>query len=325
MNIGIRSTLTGLVLLALSLGVHAQDYPTRPVTIIVPFAPGGGTDVLARMLGQKLEERLGKTFVIENKGGAGTVIGANAVARAAPDGYTLLMATSTPMAINVTLYKNLPYDPATDLVPLAAVAQSPFVLVVNPALPVHSVRELIALAKAKPGELSFGSAGPGSPHHLFAELLKSMAGIEMTHVPYKGSLPALNDVVAGHVPLMFIDYGSADALMQTGKVRPLAVSTKARIPAVPDVPPVAEAGVPGFDVAAWFMVAATGRTPRPIVQKLHDELTAILALPEVRDRIVKISMLPMAGQPVDELQGFVKSEIARWGEVVRQAGVAGTE
>jgi tripartite-type tricarboxylate transporter receptor subunit TctC len=325
MHVVVRCALTGLALLALLPRADAQDYPTRAVTIVVPFAPGGGTDVLARLLGQKLEERLGKTFIIENKGGAGTVIGANAVAKAAPDGYTLLMATSTPMAINVSLYKNLPYDPAVDLVPLAAVAQSPFVLVVNPALPVHSVQELVALAKARHGELSFASAGPGSPHHLFAELLKSMTGIEMTHVPYKGSLPALNDVVAGHVPLMFIDYGSADALMQTGKVRPLAVSTKARIPALPDVPPVAEAGVPGFDVAAWFMVAGTGRTPRPIVQKLHDELTAILALPAVRDRITQISMLPMDGRPVDELQAFVESEIARWGEVVKRAGVAGTE
>ena len=186
-------------------GARADDYPSRPVTIVVPFVSGGSTELLARLIAQGLEAKLGKPVIVENKPGAGTVIGSNYVAKAEPDGYTLLMATSSPMAINVTVYKALPYNPATDLVPLAMVAQSPFVLVVNNDLPVNSVKELIAYAKANPGKLSFGSGGPGAPHHLFAELFASMAGIQMTHVPYRGSLPALNDVLAGHIQLMFCD------------------------------------------------------------------------------------------------------------------------
>ena len=304
---------------------QAQDYPTRPVTIVVPFAAGGTTEILARLLGQKLEERLGKPFVIENKPGAGTAIGSNAVAKSTPDGYTLLMATSTPMAINVTLHKNLPYDPAVDFVPLALVAQSPFVLVVNPELPVKSVQELVAYAKANPGKLSFGSGGPGAPHHLFGELFKSMTGIAMTHVPYKGSLPSLNDVVAGHIQLMFCDVPPAAGMIAAGKVRALGVSTRTRLPAFPDIPPIAEAGVPGFDVAAWLMMVAPAKTPAPVIDKLHAELKNILATPAFKEQIVKISLLPMDTPPVTGMQTFVKSEIARWGAVVRQAGIAGSE
>jgi tripartite-type tricarboxylate transporter receptor subunit TctC len=239
--------LGGLSLVALAApSARAQDYPTRPITIVVPFTPGGTTDILARMVGQRLEARLGKSFVIENKPGAGSVIGANAVAKAAPDGYTLLMATSTSMAVNVTLYKNLPYDPAGDLTPLVLVARTPFVLVVNPSLPVRSVQDLIELAKDRPGQLSYASAGSGTPHHLYAELLKSMTGIEMAHVPYRGSQPSLNDVVAGHVQLMFVDVAPAAGMLRAGKIRPLGVSTGRRLAAFPEIPPLAEAGLPGF-------------------------------------------------------------------------------
>ncbi len=306
-------------------GAGAEDFPSRPVTIVVPFAPGGGTDVLARLLGQKLEQRFGQPFVIENKPGAGTNIGANAVAKSAPDGYTLLMATVAPLAINPTLYKSLPFDPAADFVSLAPVARSPFVLVVNPALPVHSVAELIAYAKAHPGALAFGSAGTGTPHHLFGEMLKSMAGITMTHVPYRGSIPAVADVVAGHTQLMFCDVGSAEGMMQAGRLRALAVSIRSRLPAHPDVAPLAEAGVPGFDAAAWFMMVAPAKTPRAVVAALHDALAEALASAEVKDPIVRISMIPMAPMSVEEMQDFVTAEIARWREVVRQAGVAGSE
>jgi tripartite-type tricarboxylate transporter receptor subunit TctC len=318
--------LVGLVLvMPTNQNARAQDYPTRPVTIVVPFTAGGTTEILARLVGQKLEERLGKPFVIENKPGAGTAIGSNAVAKSPPDGYTLLMATSTPMAINVTLHKNLPYDPATDLVPLALVAQSPFVLVVNPDLPVKSVPELIAYAKANPGKLSFGSGGPGAPHHLFGELFKSMTGIAMTHVPYKGSLPALNDVVAGHIQLMFCDVPPAAGMIAAGKVRALGVSTRTRLPAFPDIPPIAEAGVPGFDVAAWLMMVAPAKTPAPVIDKLHTELKNILAAPAFKEQIVKISLLPMNTPSVAGMQGFVRSEITRWGKVVQQAGIANSE
>jgi len=244
------------------------SYPTRAVTIVVPFTPGGSTDIIARMLAQKLEQRLGKSFVVENRPGAGTIIAASAVAKAAPDGYLLLMAPSSTMAVNVTLYKKLPYDPTTDFIPLAGLARVPFVLIVNPSLPVHSLLEMIAYAKARPGQLSFASVGPGVPHHLYAELLMSTAGIAMTHVPYKGSAPALNDVVAGHIPLMFCDIPPAVGMLQAGKVRPLGVTTRTRVPAFPDIPPIAEAGLPEFGaLPGWHMMVAPGKTPRDIVAK----------------------------------------------------------
>jgi tripartite-type tricarboxylate transporter receptor subunit TctC len=303
----------------------AQDYPTRPVTIIVPYVSGGSTEILARLVGQRLEGRLGKPVLIENKPGAGTVIGATAVAKAVPDGYTLLMATPTPMAINVAVYKSLPYDPVTSFVPLAMVGQSPFMLIVNPSLPIHSVRDLIAFAKQNPGQLSYGSGGPGAPHHLYAELLKSMAGIEMTHVPYKGSLPALNDVVAGHIQLMFCDIPPAAGMIEAGKVRPLGVSTKTRVAAFPNIPTIAEAGVPGFAVAGWFMLAAPARTPPSVIEKLHGELKSILATPEAKDQLIKLNLIPMDTPSVEEMQSFVKSEIVRWAKIVQQAGIAGSE
>jgi tripartite-type tricarboxylate transporter receptor subunit TctC len=304
---------------------RADDYPSRPVTIVVPYTPGGSTEILARIVALHLGARLGQSFIVENKPGAGTVIGTTTVAKAAPDGYTLLMATPTPMAINVKVHKQLPYDPATDFVPLAMVAGAPFVLIVNPALPVHSVKELIAYAKEHPGKLSYGSGGVGAPHHLYAELLKSMTGINMTHVPYKGSLPALNDVVAGHIDLMFCDIPPAIGMIKTGRVRVLGVSTKARVDTFPDVPSIAEAGVPGFDVAGWFMVVAPAQTPPAIVAKLHDAMKAVLAKPEVKQQIAKLSLVPLTSPSIEEMKAFVKSEIARWGKVVEAAGIAGTE
>jgi tripartite-type tricarboxylate transporter receptor subunit TctC len=303
----------------------AQDYPTRPITIVVPYVSGGTTEISARLLGQRLEARLGKPVVIENKPGAGTVIGTTAVAKAAPDGYTLLMATPTPMAINVTVYKSLPYDPVTNFVPLAMIGQSPFLLIVHPSLPVHSVRDFVEYARQNPGRLSYGSGGPGAPHHLYAELLKSMTGIEMTHVPYKGSLPALNDVVAGHIQVMFCDIPPAIGMVEAGRVRVLGVSTANRVAAFPDVPTIAEAGVPGFAVAGWFMLAAPAKTPSAIVQRLHAELKSILASEEMKEQISKLYLLPMETPSLEEMQSFVKSEIARWAKIVQQAGIAGSE
>jgi tripartite-type tricarboxylate transporter receptor subunit TctC len=303
----------------------ADDYPSKPVTIVVPYTPGGSTEILARMVGQKLEERLGKPVIVENKPGAGTVIGSSYVAKSEPDGYTLLMATPTPMAINFTLHKQLPYDPAADLVPLVMVAGAPFVLVVHPALPVKSVKELIDYAKANPGKLTYGSGGPGSPHHLYAELLASMTGIKMTHVPYKGTLPALNDVIAGHIQLMFSDVPPLLGVAATGKVRAIGVSTKVRVKAFADVPPLNEAGVPGFDVAGWFTICAPAKTPQPVVDKLHKEMVAVMALPEMKAQIEKLSLLPMATPSVGEMRSFVKSEVVRWGDIVKKAGIAGSQ
>ncbi len=224
--------LTGCAVAGLVVSpARAQDYPAHTVTIVVPFTPGGSTDMLARMLGQKLEQRLGKPFLVENRPGGGTVIAASAAAKAVADGHLLLMAPSSTMAVNVTLYKKLPYDPTTDFLPLAGLARVPFILIVHPSLPVASLTELIAYAKERPGQLSFASVGPGVPHHLYAELLMSMTGIRMTHVPYKGSAPALNDVVAGHIPLMFCDIPPAIGMVQAGRVRPLGVTTRHRVPA----------------------------------------------------------------------------------------------
>jgi tripartite-type tricarboxylate transporter receptor subunit TctC len=318
--------LRWLVAASLSLvfvsGTAAQNYPTRPVTIIVPYAAGGGTDLLARMVGQKLEQRLGKSFVVENRPGGGTVIAALAVAKAPPDGYTLLMGTSTPLAINATLHKKLPYDPAIDFVPLALVANVPFVLVVNPSLPINSVSDLIKFAKENPGSLSYGTSGPGSPHHLYSELFKSMTGIEMIHVPYKGSVPALTDVVAGHIPLMFVDLAPAQPMIKEGKVRALGVSSAVRVASLPDVAPIAEVGVPGFEAVAWQMLVAPANTPKQIVDTLYKELKTVLALPEIKQRINELGMIPIDSPPPDELARYVKTEIVRWGDVVKKSGAS---
>jgi len=317
-------TLVGGAAAAWPLTARAQAYPARPVTIVVPYTAGGSTEILTRIIAQKMTERLGQTFIVENRPGAGTVIGASYVAKAEPDGYTLLMVTPTPMAINVRVHKELPYDPARDFVPLVMVAAAPFVLIVNPALPVKSVKELIAYAKERPGKLSYGSGGVGAPHHLYAELFKSMTGIQLTHVPYKGSVPALNDVLAGHIELMFCDVPPAAGFIQAGKVRALGVTTKARLVAFPDIPPINES-VPGFEVAGWFMVVAPAKTPPDVVAKLHTEMKNVLATPALKEQIAKLSLLPLDTPSIDDMKAFVKSEIVRWGKVVEAAGIAGTE
>jgi tripartite-type tricarboxylate transporter receptor subunit TctC len=323
-RLGIRTALAALVVAALCESATAEDYPSRPITIIVPVAAGGSIDYLARLLGQKLSDRLGKPVVVENKTGGGMVIGAVAAARAAPDGYTMLIATSSTLAINVTLHKALPYDPTKDFMPVAQVANSPFTLAVNVSLPVNSVSDLIKYAKDKRGELSYGTAGPGSPHHLFAELLKAETGMEMTHVPYRGNAPAITDLVAGHIQVMFSD-PSGMPLIKEGKVRPLGVSTLVRLPALPDVPPLNEVGVTGFDAAAWVMLVLPAGAPKPIVDRLNAELKSIVTLPDVRDAMAKNAVIPVETASPEVLQKFIASEIARWGAVVRQAGIAGSE
>jgi tripartite-type tricarboxylate transporter receptor subunit TctC len=324
----VRSARAAIAAILLSAAAgpaaRAEEFPTHPVTIVVPFTPGGAGDILARMIGQKLEPKWGKPIVVENKPGAGGIIGANTTLKAAPDGHTLMIAPSSTMAVNVTLYKNLPYDPATDFVPLALAAQTPFVLVVNPDVPAHNVRELIDYVRSKNGAVSYATAGAGVPHHLFAELLKSMTGIKMSPVAYRGSLPGLNDVVAGHIPLMFVDLGPSLGLIRAGKVRPLGVSTAARLASLPEVPPIADT-VPGFDAASWQILVAPAKTPRPVIDKLHTDLQAVLAMHDVQQVITKSGMGLMAPRSVEALQAFIKSEIARWGDVVRQAGIAGSQ
>ena len=303
----------------------AQDYPTRAVTFVVPYAPGGATDLFARVLGAKLEKRLGRAFVVENKPGASAIIAATAVARSAGDGYTLIMASSTPMALNVTVRKTLPYDPTVDLTPVALVARVPYVLVVNPDLPVHSVADLVKLAKDNPGKISFATPGAGTFHHLNAELFKSMFGLQLVNVPYKGTLPGLTDVMAGHVQFMFSDVPPALGLIAAGKVRALGVTTKDRVSAAPDIPPLSEVGMPGYEAASWHMVATQGQTPPAIVAKLNAEIRAIMADPEVQANLVRDGAIPEVSPSPDELKAFVKSEIARWGKIVEAAGIAHSE
>src|SRR5882672_836865 len=319
-------SLTGPVLVAFLLCsalAQSQDYPSRQVNFVVPFAPGGSTDVLGRLVGQKLSERLGKPFVIENRPGAGTLTAALQVIRSPPDGHTIMMATSSTLAINVTLYKQLPYDPGKDLVAAALICSVPFVLVVDPSLPVNSVNDLIKLARERP--LSYGSGGAGSFHHLMAELFKATSGVPMTHVPYRGTLPALNDVVAGHIQLMFSDMAPAYPLIQGRKLRALGLTTMQRAASAPEIPPLAEVGLPGFDWAAWQAIAVPGGTPKDVVAKLNAAVNAAIAEPEVAKKLADLQFIPIGKGSPEELDRFVAAEIGRWGKVVRDAGVAGTE
>ena len=323
MKTRLRALLVGLALWTCAVPASGQSYPNRPISLIVPYAAGGGIDLLARLLGQKLEKRLGKPVVVENKTGAATGIAAVFVARAPADGYTLLLSTSTTMAINPAVYKHLAYDPVKDLTPVATVMTTPFILVVNAALPVKSVPELIALAKTRP--LTFGSAGVGSFHHLNAELLQSLADIKMTHVPYRATTLALNDVLAGHVDLMFGDTTSVLPQIRDGTVRALGISTAKRIASAPDIPTLSEAGVPGFEGSSWQMLVAPANTPREIVDRLNGELRDIMAEDDVQQELARRSTVPLISPPASELPGFVKSEIDRWGKLVARAGIAGTE
>ncbi|HEV2000855.1 MAG TPA: tripartite tricarboxylate transporter substrate-binding protein, partial [Xanthobacteraceae bacterium] len=274
----------------------------------------------ARYLGQKLSERLHKTVIIENRPGTGTVLGAVAVASAPPDGHTLLMATSTTLAINVSLYRKLPYEPVKDLVPVALVVNVPFVLVVNPALGLRTLPELIKFAKANPAKLTYGSGGIGSPHHLYAELLKSMTRIELTHIPYQGSVPALNEVVAGRTDLMFSDLAPALPLIREGKLVALGVSSATTVPAVPGIPPLASAGAPGYEAVAWQMIVAPAGMSKDLIARLNGEFREIMSAGDVQQYLASIGMAPIVGPGPEELERFLQSEIARWAKVVEQSG-----
>jgi tripartite-type tricarboxylate transporter receptor subunit TctC len=300
----------------------AGNYPDRPVTIVVPYAAGGGLDVFARQLAQRLSDRLGKPFVVENRPGAGTVIGASYVAKAAPDGYTLMLGTSSPFAINVTLNKALPYDPGKVFAPIIHTSDAPFLLLVHPDVPAKTVGEWIKYVKAQPKPPSYGTAGPGSPQHLSMELLKSLTGTKLTHVPYRGDAPALNDLVAGHIPTQFAQPTPALPLLRASKIRALAVSSKMRLGPMPDLPTLAEAGVAGFDFVSWQMIVAPAGTPKDIVAKLHRELKAIIASPDVQQEYVKTGRIAVDSPPPDELLKFMRNEIVRLGKVVESAGIA---
>jgi tripartite-type tricarboxylate transporter receptor subunit TctC len=310
---------------AVATSAMAEDYPSRPVTIVVPTGPGGGMDMVARLLSRQLEQHFGKPFVIENRPGAGTNIGATAVARSAPDGHTLLMATSSTMAINPSIYKMLPFDPQKDLVPLVLYARVPFVLVVNASSPVRTAADLIRLAKEKPGTLTFGSAGTGTASHLFAELFKIQTGIEVAHVPYKSTVQPLNDVLGGHLDYMFSDLAPALPLVREGRLRALGVTSATRVPTAVEIPTLAEAGVQGYEAVAWLMVATRAGTPPDVIAKLYAEMKTALALPEIHETISRSGMIPQDSPPPEELQRYVASEAVRWSAIVQKAGATGIE
>src|ERR1700704_4870305 len=294
-------------------------YPSRTIKMIVPYPAGGTTDLLGRLIADQIKIGLDATVIVENKPGAGTTLGADQVAKSEPDGYTLLMATSTTLAINKALYKKLPYDPAKDFAPIGLVAGVPFALIVNPAIPVKSLAEFIAYAKSKPG-LAYGSAGNGSPQHLGAEMLKSAAGIDIRHVPYRGSVPAMLDVIAGHIPFMVVDLQPALQQIREGKVRVLGVTTPKRVAIAPDIPTIAEAGLAGYELVAWQGVVAPAGTPRPVVAELGGKIGKLMADPATREKLTAISLEPLPPSTPDSFAAYIKSEVDRWAVIVQNSG-----
>ncbi|MPZ39773.1 MAG: tripartite tricarboxylate transporter substrate binding protein [Rhizobiales bacterium] len=300
---------------------EAQTYPNRPIRIISPFPPGGGNDVLARIIQGKLADRLKATIVVENRPGAGAVIGIQALAKSPPDGYSLVLSGST-LAVAPTLYKRQPFDPNKDFEPVALVTHYPFLLVATSSLPVKSVAELIAQAKQRPGEIMYASPGAATSQHLFAELLKVQTGIDLRHIPYNGTAPAVIDIVAGRVSVMFAAAAPSIPLLKNGTLRALGVSSAARLAELPDVPPIADT-VPGFDESNWSIILAPAGTPPDIVNKLHDAIRDVMAMPEVAKQLANIGMIPIASPSPEELRKFISTAVARWRKIAQQAGIAG--
>ena len=299
----------------------AQAYPTKPVTIIVPFAAGGTTDILARIIGQALTAELGQSVVVDNRAGAGGNIGGQAAAKATPDGHTLFMGTVGTHAINASLYKKMPFDPVKDFAPLTRVANVPNLLVANPAQPYKSVKDLIAYAKANPGKVNFGSAGNGSSIHLSGELFKSLAKVDMQHVPYKGSAPAVTDLLGNQIGIMFDNMPSAIQHVRSGKLVPLAVTTAKRSPELPNVPTIAEAGVPGYEATSWFGMFAPAGTPAPVLAKLNAAIVKVLAQPDVKKKINEQGAEVYSETP-EQFAAFIQAESVKWGKVVKESGAS---
>ena len=296
---------------------QSNSYPTRPIRLIVPFAPGGGLEITARSIGQKLTDKYGQSVIVDNRPGAATIVGTEIASKASPDGYTLLMITTT-FAINPSLYGKLPYDPLRDFTPVTQINSVPNILVVNPALPANSVRDLIALAKAKPGQINYASAGSGTSPHLAAELLKTMAGIDMTHIPYKGIPPAVTDVIGGRVSMLMTTTISASPHVKSGRLRALAVTSPKRLHVMPDVPTIAET-VPGYEADAFQAMVAPAGTPASIVRQLAADVAAIIALPDVRERLTADGAEPIGSTP-EAFAVFLKKEMVKWTKVVTASG-----
>ena len=320
----LRQLLLGVAafVLALQCEVRAQSFPDRPIRLISPFAAGGGSDLLARVVATKLGDRLGVPVVVENRPGAGALIGLQTLARSAPDGYTLALGSSA-LAVAPTLYKKAPFDANKDFAPVALVAHYPYVLVAAASLPAKTLPDLLTIAKERPGEIMYASPGAGTSQHLFTELLQVKTGIELRHIPYNGTAPALVDIVAGRVSLMFAAAAPSMPFFKNGTLRALAVSSAARLAELPDVPPVADT-VPGFDESTWSIILAPAATPSDIVNKLHAELKTVMAMPEVEKQLATIGMIPIISPSPKDLETFISTEVERWGKIVRQAGIAGT-
>ncbi|HSS29224.1 MAG TPA: tripartite tricarboxylate transporter substrate binding protein [Usitatibacter sp.] len=307
------------VALLVPLWAAAQAYPSKPIHFVVPYPAGGPLDTVARLVGQKVSESVKQPIIVDNKPGAGGNIGADLVAKAAPDGYTLLMGAVATHAINPTLYASIPYDAQKDFIPVTQIASTPNVLVVNPSLPVNSVHEFVAYAKAHPGSLNFGSGSTGSAGHLAGELFKSMAGVEMTHVPYKGAAPAMTDLIGGRLQLMFDNLASSLVQIKAGKVRALAVTTAKRTELAPELPTIAESGLPGFDINTWFGLFVPAGTPPAIVERLHGEFAGALQAPDVRAKMLALGAEPVGNTPAEFAQ-YIRSEAVKYAKLVKASG-----
>jgi tripartite-type tricarboxylate transporter receptor subunit TctC len=307
-----------LVAASLALGASAQSYPTKPVKIIVPFAAGGPADLYARIIGERLQAALGQAVVIDDRPGGGAIVGTDAVAKSAPDGYTLLMMSNT-QTVNESLFAEKPYSLTRDLVPVAPVNYSDLVMVVHPSVPAANLREFLALAKAKPGTLNYASSGPGTPYHMAGELLKAMAGVDIVHIPYKGSAGARTDILGGQVQMMFDAITTMAPNVRAGKLRALATSGKVRSTVLPEVPTVSEAGVPGYDAVIWLGIMAPAGTPRSIVDRLNTEITRATNAPEMKDAWAKQGAVAMAMSP-DEFGRYIREDIDKWARIVKISG-----
>ena len=315
-----------LALAIVAVPAQAQTYPIKPVTIIVPLAAGSGTDLVARVYGQELAKALGKPVVVENRTGAATMIGTNFVATSPPDGHTLLVATSSAMAINPTLYKKIAYDPLKDFVPIAWYLKSPFVLCIHPDIPARSLRELIKHAKERPSPLTYGSPGAGTAQHLSAEFIKHQFGIEITHVPYRSNPQYVSDVVAGHLGLAFIESATAKQLIAEKKVIGLAASTSERLEILPDIPTLAEAsGVAGIETVSWHMLFAPAATPKDVVDRLHADMKAIISTAEFRKLLTDRGQVAVATPSIEGIKSYIKSEQDKWGALVEKLGLKGSQ
>ena len=314
-----KQSLLAIALAAICAGAAAQGYPARPVRLIVPYPPGGGTDIFARLVGARLTETLGQPIVIEQRPGAAGVIGADVAAKAAPDGYTLVIGQASNLAINLSLMKKLPYDPARDFAPITLVATSPNLLVVHPSLPVRTIKDLVALAKSKPGAINYASAGNGSPGHLAAEYFKKVAKIDMVYIPYKGAAPALLDVLAGQASLYFTSPIAAQPFVQSGRLRQIAVTSGKRFPPLPDVPTIAESGYRDIDMTSWWGLLAPAGTAADIVEKLNAATVKALNSPEVKERLASQGAMVVTSTP-GEFAAYIKSEIVKWARIVSASG-----